>query len=123
MLPTPSSPLPTPPTSRSSTPLSSKSTSLKKSVRINEPQRKAMNEIEAGIIDLDALEPLETAIYEIDVERDDLIRSVNYCLICADDDTPIDTSLKSVSIGTFSINVTNPTTSTRNLKVSYTVTF
>jgi hypothetical protein len=119
-------PLPTPPStpisSRSGTPVSAR-TSLKKTVRINDPRSRTGPDLEANIIDLDILEGCETAVYEIETVCMDPIKAVNYCLLCGDDNEAVETSLKTVSNGMFSINVTNTLCLPRTLKISYTVIF
>jgi hypothetical protein len=111
---------------RSTTPVSGISKpSLKKSVRFDVPVSvpKTLTSIESNTIELDSLEPFETATYQVDTNRVDVLRSVAFCVMVNDEFAQVVSTLKTIDVGSFCLLISNPTEHKRDIKLSFTVTF
>lgn len=113
-------PLATPNTSRSTTPINK---SLKKSIRFTLPDIPTPANIEVNTIELEPLEPLEVALYQIDTNRVDPIKSVTFNIIINDEFEHVASILKRVDLGSFTVLISNLTDHARVIQLCYAAFF
>jgi hypothetical protein len=106
-----------------SRPASPAQKSMKRSVRFNVPSPLTQQNSESNTIDMESIQSLESATYEITTETSDQLKSVTFSVVCADDLDPLNACLKSIDLGSFSVSVSNPCNVTRDVRLSYNAVF